>query len=91
MMKDYYDYKNDLLLKMAQEYIADRHRVMIPTKDIILVTYKYQSGLYSNEMIVSYKIQSDRRRREQAGMITKPTEEQITAYTRDKKLKELGI
>lgn len=79
-------------LEKARNYIHERKGVWIPTWDIIL--YEWSASPIkrtSDRLLVHYKNPTDRRRREEVGLMKKITPEELTAHTRDLKLSQLGI
>lgn len=79
-------------LEKAQDYIKEKRGVDIQTWDIILYEWSASSIRRTSEfLLIHYKNPSDRRRREEVGLMKKVTPEEVTAYTRNKKLTLLGI
>ena len=89
--------QQECLLVKAQQRIKDFKGEEVPTWDIIVYEWGYPGRVLkglpddTRSIVVRYKTPGDRRKREDAGLIQMVSEGEVTAYWRDKKLKELGI
>ena len=89
--------QQECLLVKAQQRIKDFKGEEVPTWDIILYDWHENDRVLKRRpdflpsVVVRYKTPGDRRKRMDAGLIQMVSEGEVTAYIRDKKLKELGI